>query len=238
MKTLLRTALLGLCIAASANAAVIFDDFSDLNDTANPPWTHSSVLGSAPTWSAAGANYRLQSNIGAFGLGYVGSFVGNVLTDSSVQLDIVDWLGNAGQAFGLAGRAADINLLGGLDGYGFAYELNTGEFVLYRVTNASLIDLGNIVVALDPAKDYRLHLNITGTTINGQAFEIGGSPDPIANLTATDATYASGLSGTFGYSGGGQLTDYTIDNFTIVPEPGSALLLGLCGIGGLARRRR
>ena len=112
-----------------------------------------------------------------------------------------------------------------------------GEVVLYRINGASLVDLGAQQVTLDPNKDYRFVLDIQGTQLHGQVFEIGGGM--VAERFATDATHASGFSGLFAYSQNPlPPVDVTWDNFSSqVPEP-STILLAIATAGMLLVGRR
>ena len=106
--------------------------------------------------------------------------------------------------------------------------------VLYRINpGVSITDIGSLQVTLNPANDYTFVLSVSGASLHGQVFQIGGGL--VAEQFATDATYASGFSGVLGYSQTGVApTDFTIDNFsTAVPEPSTLALAGL-GLFGLA----
>jgi hypothetical protein len=62
----------------SAADAVSADDFSDLNDTANPTWTHLDglVASTGQTWDASTGQYRMTAqNNGFSSLGFVGSYI-------------------------------------------------------------------------------------------------------------------------------------------------------------------
>ena len=67
MKNILMT---GICIVSAMVIAApphvhaaVFDDFSDLNDTADPAWTHVSgyVNSTGQTWDASTGQYRLTA---------------------------------------------------------------------------------------------------------------------------------------------------------------------------------
>jgi hypothetical protein len=88
------------CVFASPPAAwaiVITDDFSDLNDTANPAWTHmdGTVDSTGRIWDASSGAYFLHTNNdatipGIVGYGVVGSYVDNAFTDVRVSADFVE----------------------------------------------------------------------------------------------------------------------------------------------------
>lgn len=230
---------------------IVSDDFSDGDDTASPAWTHlSGYVGSTgQSWFVGGGTnppnaYRLIApNNGLSGFGFVGSYTGPSIADGRVEVDFINFAGpGANPVFGVAGRLNGNNALGGLAGYGYAYEPfaagGLGEMVLYRINpGVTLTDLGAQQVSLDPAKDYRFVLEFSGSTIHGQVFEIGGGL--VAERFATDVNFGSGFSGVLGYgqSPGIPPADFTVDNFVVVPEPGVSLLMGLGVMGLLASRR-
>jgi hypothetical protein len=235
--------------SVSAADAQIFDDFSDLNDTANPAWIHLNGLvnSTGQAWDASTGQYHLTAPNNGFALpntgklGFVGSYVGTSFTDVAVSADFVQPA--TALAFGIMARADGNNAFNQLKGYGYVYEPlaagGLGEVVLYKMVGANLVDIGSQQVTLDlNSKDYTFSLQITGTQLHGQVFEIGGGM--VAEKFAVDATYASGFTGVFGYSGevSSLPTNYTIDNFSArVPEPASGLLAA-CGLGATLMRRR
>jgi hypothetical protein len=135
----------------------------------------------------------------------------------------------AGAVFGVAARLNGLNGVGQLNGYAYAYEPfaagGTGEMVLYRINpGVSITDIGSQQVTLDPNKDYKFVLDIQGSNLHGRVFEIGGGM--VAERFAVDATYASGYSGLIAYSQNPvPPVDVTWDNFMVVPEPGTGLML-------------
>jgi hypothetical protein len=96
--SLIMLGALSLGSSHSARALVITDNFSDLNDTANPAWTHlDGVLNSTGrTFDASTGQYFLHTNNdstnpGVEGIGFLGSYVGTDFNDVRVAVDIPGW---------------------------------------------------------------------------------------------------------------------------------------------------
>ena len=135
-----------------AAAVAVSDDFSDLNDTANPTWAHLNglVASTGQTWDASTGQYRMTaSNNGFSNLAWVGSYVSEPFTDVVVTADIVSFIDDPtaqGAPFGVAARLDGNNAFNSLKGYAYAYEPHAagglGEAVHYRINGASFADLG------------------------------------------------------------------------------------------------
>ena len=235
-------------------AVVITDDFSDFDDTAGPAWTHidGTVLSTGQTWDASTGAYHLTAPstgtlTGAEGFGFVGSnIITTSFTDVRVSADIVDFpnVGTIGSNFAIMARSNNNNnplLLdfnNTLNAYSYEYEAGsnsgTGEVVLKVFWAGGPKDVRSQKVALDNTKDYRFVLEVVGSTLHGQVFNLtdGGAmvaeqfrdvlAEPVgldhdANRATPDiphVLYASGYSGVYAYgyiiaSDG----DVTYDNF-------------------------
>jgi hypothetical protein len=241
-------------IAASAASAYVFDDFSDLNDTANPAWVHldGTVASTGQTWDASSGQYRMTApNNGFSQLGFVGSYVPQSFSDVVVSADIVSFVdgpngSGVGGPFAVAARLDGNNMFNNLRGYAYAYEPQSdggnGEVSMYKIVGFTN-DMGTPIgvenvdwirkVTLDPNKDYRMTLSIQGNTLHGEIREIGGPV--VAYQTHVDSVspFASGFSGLLAFSQNPiPPTDVTWDNFrSQVPEPATGLLIALGGFG-------
>jgi hypothetical protein len=250
--------LMGL---STTHAATVTDDFSDLNDTVNPAWTHltGDANSTGQVYDASSGSYHITAPSNGLTLsgnqyGFASSYTGGVYTDVSVMADIVQ--PSTGVQFGVAARLDGNNAFNGLKGYAYAFEQDlaaapgVGEMVLLRLNGLSINDMGNDgpavrFVNLDLAnKDYTLSLRIIGSTLFGTVTEVGGGV--VAFQQKTDATFASGFSGVYGLGARSTTTpvtaplDYTVDNFRTsnIPEPASALLVTFAlGAMSIVRRR-
>jgi hypothetical protein len=176
----------------NARAVVITDNFSDLNDTANPPWTHldGATLSTGQGWDASAGQYHLTApsngtSPGVEGFGFVGSnIITTSFTDVRVSADIVDFpnVGELGSNFAIMARSNNNNnplLLdfnNTLNAYCYEYEPGsnggTGEIVLKLFWAGGPKDIRSQKVALDNTKDYRFVLEVVGTTLHGQVFNL------------------------------------------------------------------
>jgi hypothetical protein len=198
------------------------------------------------TWNASTGQYRMTApNNGVSGLGFVGSYVQPMFTNTTAAADIVSFIDGSSQGavFGVAARLNGSNAVGLLTGYALAYEPfasgGLGEIVLDRIdSGVNLTELAALQVTLDPTRDYTFVLDIQGSQLHGQVFEIGGGL--MGEVFANDATYPSGFSGLIGYSQNPLPTvDVTWDNFRAnVPAPATCTLaIGLAALTRRSRRR-
>lgn len=244
---LLASALLAALPTTRARAATaIYDDFSSGTDAA---WTHVDPLaqfGAAGSFDASNHNYRLQAAPSpapaATGAARIASLrADQTYSDFRLSVDITSWY-PTDQAMGLLARITNPGL-GTTDGYAFTYSFTAHDIDINRITGEAPAQLGRLQV--DPTLNYtdpvRLVFTGNGPTLTGQIFKLTDLSTPIGTVTATDATYASGVTGLLAFDNtdtatGSLGTDVTFDNYSAVPEPtGAAVAIG---IGTLLLRRR
>lgn len=201
IRTKLTCAVLGISMLSgptALNAVVVTDNFSDLNDTANPVWTHlNNEAGSTDqTWDASTGQYHIvapgnSSHPGIEGFGFAGSYTGPIFADVRVTADIVDFpnTGPQGSFFAISARLNGDNSLPSpgvglpLRAYSYQYEPSTddadGEMVLNLVYGGGLKDLrsqkgpvGLGTPLLDNTKDYRFIFEVIGNVLHGQVLNL------------------------------------------------------------------
>lgn len=146
----------------------------------------------------------------------------------------------AGDMNNSVGVAARSDLLG--NGYGLIYDFADSEFHLLRFTAGTPTYIASDnSLSLPANEDYYLKLQITGTNLTGELYDmVGGTL--LSSIGVTDATYAGGFSGVVVFADSGTLTSPmkgVWDNISSVPEP-TTLSLGVCSLAafGLYRRRK
>lgn len=173
------------------------------------------------------------------------------MANGYVQSDVVTFQGGGPTqlpfgAFGVGARLGSLGTPLGLTGYAVAYEPygNSGgpTLRLQRLGPPAIFNnLGSVNVNLTPGAQYTFTLETTGASIVGSLWQVGQvGTSLVGQVSATDATYASGAVALFGVVQAPMPTvDTTWDNFVVmVPEPGTGALLGLGLVGFLAVRAR
>jgi len=247
--TFLASIVVALCCLLSLGArAQVSDNFNAGNDAGWTRYDPLAPFGAPATFSFPNGGYRIQAPASPDPLTLGPARAGSLRTDQSdasdfgILFDVVGWDNAANQSFGALGRATSIGL-GTTDGYGLTYS-TAGSLDLVRIDNEVFTILDTTSITLDPAKNYRFILNEYGTAIGGGVYDFADLANPLAYVSAPDATYSAGTSGllVYGNSGNSSL-DVTFDNFANalnIPEPSvfDLLLLGSLGIFSTRAWRR
>jgi hypothetical protein len=227
-------------------------DFNAGNDGGLVRYDPLGGFGLGGTYSFPGGDsYRIQAAstvplTGTVGPGRAGAYLGVSYDTFTASVDLVDWNNSLALGIGLLGRVQDVGL-GTSDGYAFFYFPAFQSVALNRIDNEGatvLPSLENPLVTLDPSQDYRLVFSGIGSLLRGQVFALNDLSTPLVTVTATDAAYASGFPGLLVAGTVADPTsagDATVDNFKVVPEPGTLMLVVLGGgvlLAGERLRRR
>lgn len=211
------------------------DDFNDGNDAG---WTRYDPIGSHPqlpdiaTFSFPDGAYRIQTSPspapGTVGPGRAGSLRSDVTyNDFYITVDIVNWDPALDQAFGILARCTQVGL-GSTDGYAMTWDRDGSDLDITAFSDEDpnppkghgVSVSGNDRVTLVPGKSYRMVFMGRGTQLTAEMYELPNVISPLASITGSDATYASGVCGLIVYdntSGGTGTTDATFDNYFALP---------------------
>lgn len=254
-----------LAMSSSAPAALVFDDFSTtgaLNGTmpdstvggstwtaltgANGPTSNGTVL-SVPTGST-------QTDVLDLGIGYFNSNPAVYTLSMDVTMpsgSATNWLGlgfvvnpQTAGTLSSTGTAAGLNSNGGTNGGSpwMLYRQN-GQVNVYRGAGTNSQLLSSATGAFPSGSTYNLKLvlntSVSNWTLdafmNSTQLDLNGG---VAGNTATFATNPVDIR-YIGFSqSGGSIGSITVDNFSLVPEPSTGILLALSGSVLLWFRRR
>jgi len=232
-----------LMFEPTSDSPTVFDNFNDGNDTAPLAlWSHYDPIGgltAAPaTFSFPGGNsYRIQAPAPAApdaGQARAGSVVPGVYSDFCVMADIVAWDDSLHQVCGVMARVETPGL-GTTTGYLFTHDRGNptsstaGDMDIVLVEGEIPISLptapsGGDSLHLTPGKTYRLVFTGVADQFRGRVYELPNLSAPVVDITASDATHASGVAGLLVADNSGtydQPADVTFDNFlatTAAPE--------------------
>jgi hypothetical protein len=222
LTTLLAPAL-ALCAPAGLGAQT--DDFNDGDDAG---WVHYDPLGTflgvpQNMWSFPSGRYRLQAAPTpnpAGGPGRVGSLRQDVLySNFHFEVDVLDWNSTGTNAFGLIARVQPNPAFGTLSGYTFGYVSGDNYLALVRVDGERTRGIPGsppFPIILTPGHGYRMSFTGKGSQLTGRLFDFSDLDHPLAEVPASDATYAEGTSGliAFGVNAGALgPVDVTFDNY-------------------------
>ena len=200
-------------------ATTAFAD-DETNFTAAPPapWQRfNPVLGIA-SFNFTGANARLSSPAPAlatfqvFGPARLALFGPTTFTQTVVSADLVAWSASRNIP-GVIARAGTIGL-GTSRGYSFGVVTSTGEVAIHRITGEVPTPITAVnTITLTPGHSYRIVLVCAGSNISGRIYDLANLTNPVIELNATDATYASGTAGIVNSTDTLVPIDVTFDNY-------------------------
>lgn len=243
MKNILRTNfILVLALAGPAHAAIA-DDFNDGNDSGWTRYDPLASFGLSGNYAFPNGGYQIQAAanpaLPQLGPARAGSFrTDESFADFSVSVDVLNWGTTGVQSFGVIGRGQNPGI-GTTDGYALSYCPQCGLF-LNRFDNEVGTEIGAPAsVSLTAGESYRLVFTGVGSTLTGQIFNTTDLNTPLGTVTASDNTYAVGLTGllvaaTFNGATGqaydlSTVPSATFDNFSAttapVPVPAAAWLM-------------
>jgi hypothetical protein len=220
---------LAIVAGAGVRAGAQVDDFNDGNDTTPPPaWVHYNPIGTGSWAFPDGNTYRIQTaaspNPGAFGPGRAASLQPVGYNDFYVAVDIVNWDDSKHQVMGLMARIGNVGP-GTTTGYLFTHDRGNpggggGDMDIVRVDGeqtTSLQAYGSDSLYFEPGTSYRLVFIGVGKRFTGLVFKLPDMTVPVLQITAEDATYASGYSGLIVADNSSPLyngaADATFDNY-------------------------
>ena len=228
-----------LVSAGMANADW-FDNFNGGTTHYTWSWSYDGALVTLPQNDVYEiSTYGTPPGWATFGIGVVGG-PGNSITNGTISADL-----NPGGQYTIDDVLGVVIRADTLSGNGYLAAVNptTGSFDLVRSDGMVLTGLADASLSLSTTQEYRVSIDAWGADLEATLFDSGGGI--LATLSATDSTYASGFGGLFAsYDPDAPLPLLfaAFDNarFATIPEPTTAILMGLGGLGlfGAARRRR
>lgn len=209
-----------------------------------------SEVPSVPSIFPGGNSYGLQAPASpnpALGPSRVGGYRADLSQTNFVNtVDLIDWEAGTVQSFGLVARGGTYGL-GSTSGYAFTMCDLCDFIAITRIDNEQFAgpesdpdSTGSSFasITLDSANDYRLVFTGSGSSFTGEIYDLNDLSNPLGTVTATDSTYASGNPGLVAFAESTDGTNATFDNFSAVPEPASAFLLGMSALLLVRRQRR
>ena len=198
-------------------------DIDNFDDSDDQGWTHYNPINTG-SWTFPNRAYRIQSAVSPIPSQLGPGRAGSQRTIESysafyVAVDLVTWDNLLNEVFGLSARVSDPGP-GTTKGYAFVYNTRggagSGQVGLIRITSEDVSALAAVNLPLLPNQTYRFIFSGALGQLNGQVFAVTNLSVPLATVSATDGTYASGSVGLFTYanaSGNLGTADVTFDNF-------------------------
>jgi hypothetical protein len=248
MTTVQRFFFAVFCLAGVGSHAASYDFTSgDPSTNGWQPYAPLAAQGVTTTFSESEFyGYRFQSDPspspGQFGNARLGSFLPGSFDYFSITYDIApsnSWP----QEF--VGAAARVGTLGPdtTSGYVFGYDKNAGTVYISKLVGDTLqapLSASVPVTILFGAIGYELTFQGSGDNLQGAIYKWGDA-SPLATVSVTDSSFASGEVGLVAVSQtAGEGVDATFRDFSVVPEPTTAALSALGALvacGARIRRR-
>jgi hypothetical protein len=163
------------------------------------------------------------------------------VTDFSISFSVMNYNPSLVEFFGAAARLVNIGL-GTTSGYVMGYDNGVdGIFISLVEGEQSQGPLNGTAYSLIPlvaGDNYQFTFTGYGNSFGGAIYNLGSST-PLATVSGTDSTYASGVVGLLAASETASgVADVTFGSFTVVPEPSALALLVVGGLALWAVRRR
>ena len=228
---------------AIAQTQVIFDDFNDGNDDGWEQFSPLDMVGASSVFSFpdvgdGNKGYRLFSQappVPDAGPGRSFTYRTPVYSDFYAAVDVLDWVNDVDQAFGLLLRVDNIGL-GQTTGYVLNYDPqqasgNRAQIHFKSVTGEAAVDtIGAADITLETGHDYRIVAEVAGNTFTGKVYDHLDLSQPVVIYSGVDETYSEGMAGLFNYYRGGEATDSdigiadsTFDNYYTSAETPAAI---------------
>lgn len=207
------------------------------------PYSPLASFGVTSTFSEGFYGYLMESsaspNPAALGAARVGSFLPGTYTDFSLNFSVLSYNGAGSEFVGAAARFSNLGL-GTSSGYVMGYESGVGTggalFIAKVVDEASKGAIGagaEAAVTLAAGQGYEFTFSGTGTALSGAVYSLANLNTPLATVSGTDSSFASGQLGLLvadESSAGTGTPGASFGQFTVVPEPGCGALLVLGGL--------
>jgi hypothetical protein len=216
-RTSMQTIWFGLVALSMATMEAHADDETEFTSPPPVAWTRFNPLGAA-SFDFSGGMARLSSPApsafayGIYGPARLALFAPTSYTQTVVSVDLVSWSADRNVP-GIIARAGNLGL-GATRGYSFGFIPSTREAAIHRVTGEYPTVISPIIsMPVIPGQSYRMVLVCAGNVITGRVFSLTNLAVPLVEVTATDATYASGLTGILNSTDQIGAIDATFDNF-------------------------
>ena len=232
-----------LTFTTLTQAQVVFDDFNDGNDDGWEQFSPLDIVGASsvftfPDVGEGNKGYRLFSPappVPDAGPGRSFTYRTPVYSDFYAAVDVLDWVNEVDQAFGLILRVDNIGL-GQTTGYVLNYDPqqasgNRAQIHFNSVTGEAAVEtIGAADITLETGHDYRIVVEVAGNTFTGKVYDHLDLSQPVVTYSGVDETYSEGMAGLFNYYRGGEATDSdigiadsTFDNYYTSAETPAAI---------------